>query len=202
MSKSMLNAAMDVRPARWTNRKGALYVLCLVAICLIACNETLPPYAEPQTPFSGVIYVRYQSRIQTLTITLTVKSTFDETLQDTAKLAGALQIVLADAPQYSKTVSIDRKNFITYGSLDPQTGLLTVNSGDSLSFVYNWDFVTDNGAVLPTDVFVKQPDPQFPGRTISPPETFIVSGVVQVFTRFGQVTFFPIRFVMNYDYSA
>ena len=192
--------------SRWAttrvNRGRTMSFLCIVAICLVSCNESLPPYAEPKVPFNGVISVRYQSNVQTLSITLTVKSTFDETLQDTAGLTGTLQISMANAPEYSKTVTIDRKIITTYGALDPQTGLLTFDSGDSVTVLYKWNFVTDNGTALPSDVFVQQPDPQFPGRTISPPETFIVTGVVQVFKRFGQVTFSPIQFVMNYDYSA
>lgn len=201
MSKSSTDTKKDVRPTLRRNRRGTGYVFCMATMCLLSCDEVLPPHTEPQALFRSAIYCHYPSKYQTLALTVTVTNTFDETLQDTARLAGTLEIVMADAPEYRKTITIDRRMFPAYGLYDPQTGIMTVNSGDSLSFVYFWDFFTDNGTYL-RDVFARQPDPKYPGRIVSPPVTFIVSGFIQVFTRFGQVTFSPVRFVMIYDFSA
>ena len=179
-------------------------IVAIVSLGLsgFSCDEPLPLHTEPGTLFNGVLSVRYISKSQTLLINITVKNIFDETLQDTASLNGSIQIVMSGSPQYQRTIAIDRSNLTSRTQISPGSNILTVISGDSLTFSYQWNFATDNNISLPSDVFVKVPDTQFPGRFVSLPVTFLLSASIQVFTRTGLVTLFPTSFVFVYDYSA
>ncbi len=176
--------------------------LANLGLSRFSCDESLPPHNEPGTLFNGAISARYVSKNQTLLINLTVKNIFDETLQDTANLTGSIQIVMSGAPEFHRAITIDRSRLTSRTQINPGSNVLTVNSGDSLTFSYQWDFTTDDNVRLPSDVFVKVPDTQFAGRFVSLPVSFLLSASIQVFTRTSLVTLFPATFVFVYDYSA
>ena len=132
-------------------------------------------------------------------------------LQDTAKLTGSFEIVLARDPTVRKTVTLDHNSLLfhynlmagypTYANFPniDARGILTVNTRDSVSFFYPWDFIADDTTNLAESVFEFAPDPQFPTHLISKPEKFILSGYVQVFTRVGLVIIDPVSCVVIYD---
>jgi len=199
------------RWGRWLNCIPALSFLAIVLAISFSCNESLPPYNTPTTLFKGTIYPRFvNSKGTHLWVLLTVQNTFDETLQGNAELVGELDIVLARDPSIHKTVSLDSRSLLyhfnallgypTYAnvpSIDSH-GVLTINSQDSVSFFYNWDFTSDDSLYLPT-MFVMHEDPTSPGHLIASPETLILRGYVQMFTKIGLVTFQPVEYVLKYE---
>ncbi|MCX6144979.1 MAG: hypothetical protein NTZ35_17380 [Ignavibacteriales bacterium] len=212
MHRALSSYSAIRRRVRWLNRLPALLCVALILALSLSCNESLPPYDIPSTLFTGVIRPRFvNSKGTHLWVLLTVQNTFDETLQDAASLVGNLEIVLARDPSIHKTVTLDSRsllyhfngllgypNYANVPSID-QRGILTINSKDSVCFFYDWTFVSDDSLYLPTQVFHMHEDPKYPGHFIADPETFILKGYVQVFTRTGLVIFEPVNYVLNYD---
>jgi hypothetical protein len=180
--------------------------LLLVLLLNLSCDESLPSYSIPATIFESSIsplFVKTRDGPR-LWVYLTVKNTFDETLQDTASLVGSLEIILARDQSIRKTVAFNR-NYIyrnypypSTPSID-QNNILTFNSGDSLTFLYQWNFMSDNNIFLPQQVFTLTKDPNDPTHLTAAPETFIVRGSVQIFSRIGQVIFEPIDYILYYE---
>lgn len=169
----------------------------------ISCDESLPPHEEPHSLFTGNLRIVYfnntaKGTINELRIYLDARNVFDETLEDSAGLQGTLEIIVARDPVYRKTVMLSSANLVAGGSYDPRTGQLTIDSGDSLTLMYTWNFIDDNGYSIPRDVSGLKKDPQCPTRTYAPPEILIIRGSLLVFRRIGQTTFSPIQYVLNY----
>lgn len=202
------------RQVGWLRRIPRLVSVALVLVLSLSCDESLPPYDVPSNLFRGTIRPTFIQLGSHLWIILTVQNTFDETLQDVANLKGSLEIVLARDPSIHKTVTLDSRNLLyhfnerlgypLYANVPAidQRGILTINSKDSVRFFYDWTFMSDDSLYLPTQVFRMHEDTRYPGNFIAEPETFILKGYVQVFTRTGLVIFEPVQYVLNFYLPA
>jgi hypothetical protein len=190
-----------------------LLSLAIVLVLSLSCDESLPPYDTPATLFRGTIRPMFVQQGSHLWVILTVQNTFDETLQDVPSLKGSLEIVLARDPSIHKTVTLDSKDLLyhfngllgypNYANVPNLTGgVLTINPKDSVRFFYDWTFTSDDGVYLPTKVFHMHEDPKYPGNFIADPETLILRGYVQVFTKTGLVIFEPVNYVLNFYLPA
>jgi hypothetical protein len=186
-------------------------LLTLLLSLKLTCNESLPPYSAPGSVFKGSIYPRpvtLKGEPQ-LRVLMTAQNIFDETLQDTAKLTGSLEIILASDQSLRKTVTLDTTNLLyhynmilgypTFSNIPSlnEHGVLTIDPKDSVSFCYLWNFVTDDNTNL-LSLFHLTPDPRDPFHMLGARTTFIVRGSIQIFTGFGLVAFQPINYILSY----
>ncbi len=178
-----------------------LCIVCTGGLILgaLSCNESLPSYAPPSAVFSGTLRgmtVPTRGDVR-LYVYFTVRNTYSETLQDHGRLSGLLQITLDRDPSFQKTVILDSTFFVTPQNLNMHTGIVTVNPGDSLAFVYKWDLYDDNGNYLP-NVLTLKTDPQCPTMQRAEPESFTLNCSFQVFDTRGEITVVPVSYVFSY----
>lgn len=171
-----------------------IQVLFILIFLFFSCKETLPPYLSPERVLVGDVGGLYVLTASDNSVKLyfTVRNVFDETLQGPAKLAGKIQIVLGRNPQVRKTAVLGVSNILYARSYDRQTGVITLDPGDSIRLGYSWDLVDDNGIDLRTSFFSYVSDPTCPDslpetRRITLEEKFQISGELLVFDRTGQV---------------
>jgi hypothetical protein len=132
-----------------------MLVTVLAAIALwrygSGCDETLPQRVEPAKVFTASARGMYIYRITAngAGVVLKIVNTYDETLQEKLSLDGSVDIQWNRSPDYWASIPI--KNFtLTYsGVYDSQTGIVTLDPGDSLTFFYLWNFTTNNGVFIP-----------------------------------------------------
>lgn len=152
-----------------------------------SCNSELPPYHDPTELFrvepSGLYVLSAQDN--SLKVILTVINSFDETLDGEAVLEGTVRISLARSPDYEKNDSVDDANLIQVRSYNPSTKHLTLDAGDSIRFLYSWNFIDDSGRDLRQEVFryIRDTTCVERDRRIAVKETFLLSGEVNVFQR-------------------
>ena len=199
----MLNVFPSYTQAKLHGRRIVQFgFVLLLPFFFTSCDEPLPPHEDPKSLFQGELNpeYRYIASGSQLWINIFAINTFDETLQAPARLEGTVEIVLERAPEYRKTIALDRTLLVNPSILSQWTGQVTVNAGDTVQFRYRWNFVDDNGIYLPSKVFKKIHDPDFPDIFYADPEKFIIKGSLQVFDKIGQVTFQTVNYVVNYYY--
>ncbi len=172
-------------------------VLLLSAVSL-SCNETLPTYQEPTVLLDGKVDAYFErvgrDAIPQFTVLLRVRNIFDETLQGNKNLSGSLDIVSTRAPEYRKSANVGQGNAIYPYLLRYQlTPTITIDSGDSLLFMFPWNLWDDNNIFVPNALFVYDST-----NHIWLPEDFVISGTFQVFDKVGQVTIQPTHCTLNY----
>lgn len=157
------------------------------------CDESLPVYQQPEKIFAARLEGAYSLTItdNSMKVYLVVKNIFDETFQGQAVLKGTIEIISARDPSVRKTFSINPTNVIQAQGYDRQTGVLTIDAGDSVRFGVSWDLTADdNGRDLRTDFFKYIVDPQCEDvpRCLAFREDFILKGQATVFTRTGSIS--------------
>ncbi len=190
----------------WTHGRTGLIVVAvgvLAISCFISCQESLPPRNDPSTLVVGVVrgsYV-YQPLENDVHFTIGLVNIFDETLQDTADLHGALLLTLLRKPSVTRVLSVSADSLLPYQSgYNPITHVLTLNPGDTVWMRARWDMKDDRGRDLVAEEFHLLPDPTCPGRGISYEEDFLVAGYVQVFFHHAQVRLTPAYLRLCYVY--
>ncbi len=175
------------RQASSWRKSGWFLLLSFVIVTKPSCQEDLPPYRDPSEVFEGHIQGLYVLSAQenAAWIFITVKNTFDETLEAPAVIGGTLRIVSSRYPDYRKTLSLNKSHIINARGYDPTTGVLRIDSGDSIRLGYAWNFIDDNGRDLRTQVFQYWGDTtcRALNRRISYQETFLLSAEVKVFDK-------------------
>ncbi|HEY4612968.1 MAG TPA: hypothetical protein VII11_08310 [Bacteroidota bacterium] len=185
----------------------------VVAIALMMvkgpCDESLPPYTEPEEFLGGRISGVYalSASSNALFVFLTVVNEFDETLQDRVLFRGSIEIASARNPSIRKTIDLNAANLSfslsSFNEYDRNSRLLTIDPGDSLVFVAAWDFTSDdNGVDLRRDLFVFFQDATCPGRCLARQEDFVLSGEITIFNERAPVlgkTLFPVCFVSGFS---
>ncbi len=84
-------------------------------------------------------------------------------------------------PIHKKTAILDSSSLV-WGRYNPGTGMLIIDPNDSVSFIYNWNLIDDNGFNL-KNLFNYNPDPACSLRFIAAPEIFVLSGEMKIFER-------------------
>lgn len=182
----------------------ALPALALAALLVMSCEEELPERIDPGKVFSSGVTSSYHldSARNVLIVTVAIKNAFDETLDGTAEMDGWLEIRLNRAPQYRKTFKLTDAQLSMARSYSTITKHLTIDPGEEIAFQVIWNFVDDNGANLPQDVFLLTADPVCntppgPLRRIGR-EEFMLSGSVTVFPRLSAVNINPTLYSLCY----
>jgi hypothetical protein len=162
------------------------------------CDESLPPYVEPEKLLEGRISGYYNGR--ELNVFLKVFNVYDETLEGTVLFNGSIEIESARKAELKKTLSLSTANLFIRSGYNSTTRQLTINPGDSVVFRAVWDFTADDRGVDPRrDLFVFYQDATCPGmRCVSSPEDFVLRGEIFVFKQRAPVraeTLFPVCYV-------
>ena len=176
--------------------------LLAFAFAGMSCEESLPSYQEPKSILNGWVRGEFQSvtgqAIPQFWIYLGIENGYEETLQGKKRLTGTFEVVLRRAPEYRKTFTLDQTYAIYPYLLRYQsTPTITIDSGDSLLFMYPWDLYDDRGIFLPDAVFVIDTV-----QRTALPEDFDVSGSFQVFDNTGQVVIAPTKCTLYYRVPA
>ena len=155
-----------------------------------ACESEVPPYNDPSTVFAAKAYGFYSYGVTTnsLSIFVTIKNSFDETLQGKAVFGGQLEIIPLRNPSYRRSFSLSDANLNYARNYNSTSKILTIDPGDSVQFRVTWDFVADNGVDLRNTFFRYFPDTSCSLRTIALPEAFSIHGEMKVFDRIPSTT--------------
>ncbi len=177
----------------WTrqmSRTPHVLVFSALALILGPCDESLPPYREPERPFEATLRGDYTlSAIDnSMKVYLTIKNIFDETLQGTANFRGTVEIVSARNPQIQKTFPIRAQNLIQAPGYIPSTGRLTFDPGASLVFLFSWNFVDDRNVDVRSQLFRYVQDATCPTRCLALPEPWILTANISIFDKTGNAT--------------
>lgn len=134
--------------------RGAVLVV-IAAVLLVniisGCDESLPPRGNPSELFSARIsgHYIYSQKANGIGITVSIVNAFDETFQETALLDGYVQFVWQRNPSLRKTVSMQGLQLTYARNFNHQTGILTIDPGDSVTFFYFWDLNSDSNESIP-----------------------------------------------------
>ena len=176
------------------------------------CAESLPPRSDPVNLFGISITTEYNivNNFGMLDVFITLKSNYEETLQDVALLDGTIMIDWTIAPELRgnivprRTVHIEPSQIVHARKFDNFTRMLTIDPGDSIVLRYRWNFKMDDS----TDLYKQlkyQADkgcvlsaggdgpPQY--RRYSPNQPFLISAQVKIFGRSATVYSVPFTVV-------
>jgi hypothetical protein len=161
-----------------------------VFLLLGPCDESLPPYREPDSVLAASIRGDYTLSAvdNSMKVYLTVQNQFDETLQGTASFRGTVEITSARDPRVVKTFPVKAQNLIQATGYQPATGRLTLNPGESLVFLFSWNFVDDRGQDLRRQFFRYVQDLSCSVRCLALPEPWVLTANVVIFDKTGNAT--------------
>lgn len=170
---------------------GTIAMLAMIAaasVLLSRCNEPYPSRKDPTEVFKASLTGNYvlTASENAVKIHLTIVNDYDETFQARAALRGTVQIVLTRNPSSRKTASLGPSNLTNARNYDSNSGVLTIDPGDSIRLSYTWDFRDDNGNDL-RSIFSYVIDPECAFRRIAYEEVFLLKGELTVFDRLPAV---------------
>lgn len=195
------------------SRRAFTYLnLALSLFFLWGCSESLPPRSDPANLFSVSITTEYNivNNFGMLDVFITIKSDYDETLQDVALLDGTLMIDWNGAPEERgnivprRTAHIEPSQIVHAKKYDTFTQMLTLDPGDYIRLRYRWNFKTDDSTDLYKQ-FKYQADKGCilrPGgegaaqyRRFSANQPFLISAQVKIFDRMATIYGAPFSIV-------
>lgn len=196
------------------NSKSTLIYLDLTLslFFLWGCGESLPPRSDPANLFAISIATQYNivNDFGMLDVLITLKSNYEETLQDVALLDGTLMIDWTIAPELRgnivprRTAHIEPSQIVHAKKYDSFTRILTIDPGDSIILRYRWNFKMDDSTNLYKQ-FRYQSDmgcivratgeggPEY--RRFSANQSFLISAQVKIFGRSATVYSVPFSLV-------
>ena len=171
-------------------KKTILHILVLTVFSLLgfSCGETLPPFRDPLDVFDAqheALYVISGSD-NSLKAFVYLINVFDETFDGRAAIDGTVTIEWASNPSFRKTYRVTPNNILS-GKYTPGTNTLTIDSRDTLKFIFSWNFIDDNGRDI-RDMATYHTDPSCQQRRISDPLTFTIRSEVKVFEKINFVS--------------
>jgi len=173
-------------------------IACLAFI--LACDESLPPRNDPSRLFRGSADTKYSLlwNENALRIGINIVNIYDETIQTSVNMVGTVKISLVRNKIYQKTITMNVSNLVSTKFYNSLTKELTLDPGDSIRFIYTWNFVDDNDDNLPQDVFHYYGDVSCPGRSLANSESFLISGSFQIIEKLGTFPLNPVVFNLCY----
>ena len=185
------------------HRFSRTFVLISTAVFWIAfgaCESELPPYNDPSTVLTAKIYGIYSLNISTNSVSLfvTIRNSFDETLQGKVVFDGQLEIIPLRNPAYRRSFSLSDANLAYAKNYNSAAKVVSIDPGDSIQFRVSWDFFADNGVDLRTALFRNFSDATCNGRTIALPEVFSIHGEMLVFDRIPAISATMSEFIFCY----
>lgn len=187
-----------------------LVVACLVALApgTFSCDESLPPHESPpnvlHTEDSVIsdghpILIRDgQPGGKRGAIQVRVRNVHDEVLQDSAVLAGRVEIWVKDHPEARTVFPLSSADVVTRSMLTGR--LLTIGVDSTLVIIRQWSHYTDDGN--PFWAYANlYPDATIDGVPFcrSDPLTLIVRCSLRIFKTYGQVQFPDLEVSVSYQ---
>lgn len=176
------------------------YILLTGTALVLSCKEPLPVYKDPTDLFSGVLRIGYlygTPPANIFRIQMVIFNDFDETFEGRTLFEGEIEIVLARKPEVKKTLVLSVDNLIQ-GRYDAGSRVLIFNPRDSVRLGVTWEFNDDTGADLRETEFIYSTDRYCPQRKIAKEETFLVSGILKLYDRTGDIKFGPVLYSLCY----
>ena len=194
------------------NKRTLIYLnLTLCLFFLGGCGESLPPRSDPANLFTISISTEYNivNDFGFLDVFVTLKSNYDETLQDVVLLDGTLMIDWTADPAIRgnivprRTAHIDPSQMVHARKYDSFTQMLTIDPGDSIILRYRWNFKTDDSTDIykqfkyksDTGCLVGCASSGSPYRRFSANQPFLISAQVKIFGRSATIYAVPFSLV-------
>jgi hypothetical protein len=169
-----------------------VYLPCGLLFVGGVCDESLPPYRDPENVFSGELrpeYIFYNIG-NFLDVQILIVNTFDETFSAPSVIEGSLEISLERDPDFTRVFPLSTSN-IRIGRYNSGTGILTMDPGDTLKLGVQWNFIDGAGRDFRQIVFEYIMDPDCPSRMLAKPETLIIRGNIKLYARTAAVNLGP-----------
>ncbi len=178
---------------------AARILLVLLAGAVFSCDESLPPRRSPAD------FLRWNLSIvgagQPLVIRnwepvniqgairVRVTNVYDEVLQDSAVLAGRVQVWVKGRPQIRGEFPLTISDLMTRKMMTGK--ILTIGVDSTLEMVHEWDYFDDRGDIPLWQYFTLYPDKTEGGTPFcrSDAITLVYRCSLRIFKRFGQVQF-------------
>jgi hypothetical protein len=179
-------------------------LLLSLLLILLACDESLPPRSDPSKLFEGSLSTKYSLlwNENVLRIEVNLVNVYDETIQAKAHMSGTVEVVLIRDTAIRKTIHFDASHLVTTKLYNQATQEVTIDPGETIRFVYVWNFTDNNNVDMPEDVFHYYPDPNCSGRLLAFNETFSLTCSFQIIEKLGSVQFAPavlsLCYIRNY----
>lgn len=172
-------------------KSSFFFIGCILV--MVSCDESLPPRDNPKVLLKGDVSFSYIYSVNEndFRFYVDVTNIYNETIQDTAKVNGILEIILKRDPRYRKTVYLSITNLVSTLLYDSNANCFTIDPVKKVTFLSIWNLIDDNQIDLATSIFQYQPDPSCPYRFKSQTETFILKGSIQIINGGGEVLFGP-----------
>ncbi len=163
------------------------------------CEETLPPRNDPTNFFTTSVQTVYkynEPKENSMYVYIIIKNNYDETLEAKAAIEGTLRIKW-NPPEYDPVKFIPEKNVkltaqhILSKNYNAATGSILFNPGDSIVFLYQWNFVTDDNtdlmyqfkSLIDRDCLVRNNMGDAVYRRITERQLFEISANIKIFTQ-------------------
>jgi len=174
------------------NKKTAIHFIAVSVLCILACDESLPPYEQPENTLAITRVIATQgtigSGIPILNVYLQGENQYEETFDDTVSATGEVLITWKDRPSLFATLPLSNANFT--GTTPIQGSRLTLDPGDTFSMQTVWYFYTDSREYI-IDLMDYSNNDVRGDYEFSRPEIFTIEVELTVYSQTGRLAFGP-----------
>jgi hypothetical protein len=180
---------------RWIKRNCPYWFLCI--LLLNGCDESLPPYRQPEN-LLAIDRIEISQGIYSVAGDYLVKfhiygkNLFDETFSEPVNIQGNVHIWNKKQPDLTATLSLNNTNF------GPNTNLsgnvLTISPGEEFELRVTWNSHTDDGEDLAD--FINGSTQTISAKS-EDMRDFYVQAEVTLFEELGLIQSVPVLFVFN-----
>lgn len=188
---------------RYVNR---WFLLACAAVVASGCDESLPPYTEPETvliPSMAItgptVVVRFDMAWTGGNIILGMKNVHDEVLSEKAAVTASVSMFLRENPSASRTLTYGYGDIVTPGVVVGNT--LTLRVGQSIDIMQPWSHRTAAGVAFWMNGvnFNRRTDSKGAPYWESDSVHLVVNASLKVFDRVQAVRFPAREFTITYE---
>lgn len=170
-------------------------IFLLICFLIIACNESLPPYAPPENVLAITQIVATQGTIGSgtpiLNMNLIGVNQYEETFEDTINANGEVRIWWQRHPEFSATLPLSNSHFV------PPTPIrgsrLILDPGDTFHMKTVWFLISDQGEYLIDLLDYSQSDVRGDFE-YARPETLMIEVDLMIYRQIGMIRSDPFAF--------
>ena len=176
------------------NKKTAIHFIAVSVVCILACDESLPPYEQPENTLVITEVLATQgtigSGIPILNVYLWGGNQYEETFDDTVSVSGHVRITWSDQPDLVSTLRLSNGNFT--GTTPIQGSRLTLDPGDTFSMKTVWYFYSDSGEYI-IDLMDYSNNDVRGNYEYSKPEIFVIEVELLIYRQIGRIESEPLE---------
>ncbi len=178
---------------------AAEILLVALAGVVFSCDESLPPRTSPSNFLKWEVSIVGAGQPLVIrdwepvnvqgSIRFRVTNLYDEVLQDSAILAGRVQVWIKGRPQIGADFPVTISDLMSRKMVTGK--ILTIGVDSTLEMVHKWDYFDDRGDIPIWQYLLLYPDKTEGGTPFcrSEPITLVFRCSLRIFKRFGQVRF-------------